>query len=77
MRVRPRRATVIVDGVNIAKKHTEADAAERSRAASSTDMPIHVSQRHADRRRGKPTRVGYKSQADGTKVRICRAHGES
>ena len=39
-------------------------------------MPIHVSNvAVVSPEDGKPTRVGYRFDADGKKVRICQAHG--
>ena len=70
----PTDGKVIVDGVNIAKKH--------QRPTRATDAGRHHRQGHAARRSanvaivcpgdGKPTRVGYRFDADGTKVRVCK-----
>ena len=39
------------------------------------EMPIHVSNVAVLARDGKPTRVGYRIDADGTKVRVCKRTG--
>ena len=39
------------------------------------DMPIHVSN-VAYVHKGKPTKLGYRVESDGTKVRIARRTGE-
>ena len=74
MRALPAEGKVIVDGVNIAKKHqkpTRGHHAGRHHRQGHADPRV---QRRASsaRRDGKPTRVGYRFDADGTKVRICQ-----
>lgn len=76
-RVLPRRQRVIVDGVNVAKRHQRATRATMQGGIIDKDMPIHVSNvavvcRSCDR----PTRVGHRLDPDGTKVRICRRCGK-
>ena len=40
------------------------------------DMPIHVVEPDARlRRRAAPTRIGYRFDADGKKLRVCRKCG--
>ncbi len=76
-RVLPGRGRVIVDGVNVAKRHQRATRATMQGGIIDKDMPIHVSNvavvcRSCDR----PARVGYRFDPDGTKVRICRRCGK-
>ena len=73
----PPTGKVIVDGVNVAKKHQKADRAPPCRAASSTRTCRCRSSNVAIvcPSCGKPTRVGYRFEPDGTKVRICRKCG--
>jgi large subunit ribosomal protein L24 len=72
----PREGKVIVDGVNIAKKHQKRTRATMQAGIIDKDMPIPVSNvaviSPSD---GKPTRVGYRITADGEKVRICKRTG--
>ena len=72
----PKVNKVIVEGVNVAKRHTKARRATMQAGIIDKDMPIDVSNvaiiSPSD---GKATRIGYKVQADGTKVRICRRTG--
>ena len=64
---------MIVDGVNVAKKHQKARSATMQGGIIDKDMPIPVANvALLCPERGKPTRVGYRSSSDGTKVRICR-----
>ncbi|MEJ7584152.1 MAG: 50S ribosomal protein L24 [Acidimicrobiales bacterium] len=76
MRVLVKENKVIVDGVNIAKKHQKARTATMQGGIIDKDMPIPVPNvAVVSPGDGKPTRVGYKLNADGLKVRICRRTG--
>ena len=74
-RVMPASDKVIVDGMNVAKKHQKPRKANEQGGIIDRDMPIHVSNVMLVHR-GKPTRVGFKVNADGTKVRIAKRTGE-
>jgi large subunit ribosomal protein L24 len=75
-RVLPVAGKVIVDGINIAKKHQKATRATMQGGIIDKDMPIDVSNVAViSPKDGKPTKVGYKIDADGNKVRICRRTG--
>lgn len=73
----PSRNKVIVEGVNVAKRHTKPRSAEDPGGILDKPMPIDVSNvaiiSPAD---GKPTRVGYRINDDGAKVRVCRRSGQ-
>ena len=72
MRVMPKAGKVIVEGVNVAKKHQRALRATMQAGIIDKDMPIPASNvalicRACD----KPTRIGYR--IDGaSKIRICK-----
>ena len=76
LRALPTEGKLIVEGVNTAKKHQKPTRMNQSGGILERDMPIDVSNvavlSPGD---GRPTRVGYKVQADGTKVRVCRRTG--
>lgn len=76
MRVLPRDNKVIVDGINIAKKHQKARTSTSQGGIIDKDMPIPVPNvavlSPSD---GKPTKVGYKVLEDGSKIRVCRRTG--
>ncbi|MFZ9232624.1 MAG: 50S ribosomal protein L24 [Ilumatobacteraceae bacterium] len=74
-RVLPASNKVIVDGVNVAKKHQKPRKANEQGGIIDRDMPIHVSNVMLVHR-GEPTRVGFKVNPDGTKVRIAKSTGE-
>ena len=76
MRVLPDENKVIVEGVNVAKKHQKATRATMQAGIIDKDMPIDASNvAIISPKDGKATRVGYKVDSDGTKVRICKRTG--
>jgi large subunit ribosomal protein L24 len=76
LRVFPKDAKVIVEGVNTAKKHQRATSATTQAGIIDKDMPVPVSRvAVVSPGDGKATRVGYRIDADGTKVRICKRTG--
>jgi large subunit ribosomal protein L24 len=75
-RVLVKEGKVIVDGVNVAKKHQRATRATTQGGIIDKDMPIPVANvaviSPGD---GKPTRVGYRFDDRGVKIRICKRTG--
>jgi large subunit ribosomal protein L24 len=75
-RVLPAAGKVIVDGVNVAKKHQRATKATMQGGIIDKDMPLPVANvALLCPACGKATRVGYKIDGDGTKVRVCKKCG--
>ena len=74
MRVLPQEGKVIVEGVNVVKKHQKATRATMQAGIIDKDMPIDASN-VAILSRGKPSRVGYRIE-DGKKVRVALKTGE-
>jgi len=76
LRALPTEGKLIVEGVNTAKKHQKPTRVNQSGGIVERDMPIPVANvaviSPSD---GRPTRVGYKVQSDGTKIRVCRRTG--
>ncbi|GLY76620.1 50S ribosomal protein L24 [Actinoallomurus iriomotensis] len=75
----PNRERVTVEGVNLVKRHTK-ETNQGPRGAKdggvvTKEASIHVSN-VALVEDGKPTRVGYRFDDDGTKVRISRRTGK-
>ena len=67
---------VIVDGINLAKKHQKATRATMQGGIIDKEMPIHVSNvAIVDPKTGGPSRVGFRFDGDGKKVRISRKSG--
>ena len=75
VQVLPADNKVIVNGVNTAKKHSKTSKSNKQGGIIDRDMPVHASNVMLVHK-GKPTRVGYKLQSDGTKVRIAKRSGE-
>ena len=74
-RVIPERDRVIVDGVNVAKRHQRATRATMQGGIIDKDMPIHVSNVAIVCNTCGPTRIGYRFE--GTeKIRVCRKCGK-
>jgi len=67
---------VVVQGVNMVKKHRRASAAHPGGIVEQ-ELSIHVSNvAHVDPKDDKPTRIGVKILDDGRKVRVARRSGE-
>lgn len=73
----PKKQRVLVEGVNLVKKHTKPSQANPQGGIIQQEAPIHVSNvMPLDPKTGEPTRVGYKVMPDGKKVRIAKKSGE-
>jgi large subunit ribosomal protein L24 len=76
LRAMPSEGKLIVEGVNTVKKHQKPTRMNQSGGIIERDMPIPVANvAVVSPGDGRPTRVGFKVQQDGTKVRICRRTG--
>ncbi|MBR9826906.1 MAG: 50S ribosomal protein L24 [Alphaproteobacteria bacterium] len=75
-KVLPDQDKVIVDGVNVVKRHTRATQTDQG-GIKEKEAAIHVSNvAIADPKTGEATRVGFKTLEDGRKVRVAKASGE-
>jgi large subunit ribosomal protein L24 len=72
MRVLPEKNKVIVEGVNIAKKHQRPTRATMQGGIIDKDMPIHASNVALICGTCGATRLGYRFDDAGKKIRICR-----
>nr|WP_198348270.1 50S ribosomal protein L24 [Plantactinospora sp. KBS50] len=75
----PRQEKVLVEGVNRVKKHTRITTTQRGAKTGgivTQEAPIHVSNVMVLDSDGKPTRVGYRFDDNGQKVRIARSTGK-
>jgi large subunit ribosomal protein L24 len=75
-RVLPDRNMVIVDGVNVAKKHQRSTRATMQGGIIDKDMPVHASNVAILCPACGPTRIGYRVDDEGTKTRICKKCGK-
>ncbi|HEX4490938.1 MAG TPA: 50S ribosomal protein L24 [Acidimicrobiia bacterium] len=73
MRVLPRTNKVIIDRVNLAKKHQKPTRSTMQGGIIDKEMPLHASNVGiVCKSCHKPTRIGYRFDDDGKKIRICR-----
>lgn len=67
---------LIVDGVNIVKKHRKANQQSKSGQIIEKSMPIHISNvMLVDPKGGKPTRVKIERNKDGARQRVAVKSG--
>ncbi|MGD1878446.1 MAG: 50S ribosomal protein L24 [Kiloniellaceae bacterium] len=68
---------VLVQGVNLVKRHT-APSQMSPGGIIEKEASLHISNvAHIDPKSNKPTRVGYKIDKDGRKTRIAKRSGEA
>ena len=73
-RALPKDNRVLVEGLNMIKRHSRARRAARQAGIIELEAPIHVSNvMLLCNKCAKLTRVGFKILDDGKKVRICRS----
>ena len=73
----PAKGTVLVDGLNVVRKHRKPNQSGVMQGGIiDKDMPIPMARvALISPQDGKPTRVGFRITPDGNKVRICRRTG--
>jgi large subunit ribosomal protein L24 len=72
----PAQNKVIVDGVNVAKRHQKPTRATMQGGIIDKDMPIEVSNvAIVCSACSAPARIGYRFTPDGEKIRVCRKCG--
>ena len=73
----PRENRVLIEGVNMVKKHTRPSQVNPQGGIIEQEAAIHVSNvMHIDPKSGKVTRIGYKVLNNGKKVRFAKRSGE-
>ena len=77
LRVITKTDRVLVEGVNVAKRHVKPTQADPRGGVVEREAPIHISNvALIDPDTDRPTRVGYKTLEDGRKVRVAVRSGE-
>ena len=77
LRVLRAEERVLVQGVNMIKRHT-APSQMSPGGIVEKEAPLHISNvAHVDPKSNKPTRVGFKVDKDGRKTRIAKRSGEA
>lgn len=73
----PKENRVLVEGINMVKKHAKPSQTNPQGGIVNQEAPIHVSNvMPIDPKSGQPTRVGYKVLDNGKKVRVAKKSGE-
>ncbi|HRO02550.1 MAG TPA: 50S ribosomal protein L24 [Terricaulis sp.] len=76
LKVLPKEERVLVEGVNMIKRHTKPDMANPNGGVISKEAALHISNvALRDPKTGKPTRVGFKVNDKGRKVRVAKGSG--
>jgi large subunit ribosomal protein L24 len=74
--VMPKEERVVVEGVNMVKRHTAPDVKHPQGGVIPKEAPIHISNvALRDPKTGKPTRIGFKVNDKGRKVRVAKGSG--
>lgn len=81
IKVFPKDSRVLVEGVNMVKKHSRPSQANPQGGIIEKEAPIHVSNlMHEDPKTNTPTKIGYKvtegKNGEQTKVRYAKKSGE-
>jgi large subunit ribosomal protein L24 len=73
--VMPKEGRVVVQGVNIVRRH-QRQTAQQQGGIISKEAPIHISNvAHVDPNSERPTRIGWRVLEDGRKVRVAKRSG--
>ncbi len=76
IRMIPTEDRVVVSGINMVKRHERASM-QNAGGITSKEASLHISNvALADPKDGKATRVGFKVEKDGSKVRVAKRSGE-
>lgn len=77
LRVIPEKNRVVIERINMIKRHQRPTQKIRQGGIIEREGPIHLSNvMLVDPTSGKPTRVGMRELGDGKKVRVARKSGE-
>ena len=76
-RVLPEKDQIMVEGVNMIKRHSRTRGAARQAGIIELEAPVHCSNvMIVCDKCGKPARIGVQFLEDGRKVRFCRSCNE-
>ncbi|HEY4525417.1 MAG TPA: 50S ribosomal protein L24 [Candidatus Paceibacterota bacterium] len=77
VRAMPAEGKVLIDGINLVKRHRRATAANRKGQIVDKPMPLEVSNvQLVDPKTGKPTRIRITRGKDGERVRVAVKSGQ-
>jgi len=73
----PKNERLLVEGINVIKRHTRASGQVRQAGIIEREAPIHISNvMLLCSKCNHPTRIGSRFLKDGKKVRFCHSCGE-
>lgn len=76
LRVAPKSDRAVVQGINVAKKHTKPRGMGQPGGIIEVEATIHLSNlKLVDPKTDAPTKVAFRVLEDGRKVRIAKANG--
>lgn len=76
LKVLPKEERVVVEGLNLVKRHTAPNVTHPNGGVIAKEASLHMSNvALRDPKTGKPTRVGYKTNDKGVKVRVAKGSG--
>jgi large subunit ribosomal protein L24 len=75
LKVFPKEQRVLVEGLNIVQRHTRPTQFDPQGGIKNKEAPVHVSNVAIVDSKGKPTRVGFRTEGD-KKVRFAKTTGE-
>ena len=76
LKVLPKEERVVVEGLNLVKRHTAPNMANPQGGVIAKEASLHISNvALRDRKTGKATRVGFKVNDKGQKVRVAKGSG--
>ena len=74
LKVLTKEERVVVEGINLVKRHTKPDMAHPNGGVVSKEASLHISNvALRDPKTGKPTRVKFKVNDKGRKVRVAKS----
>ena len=75
LKVFPKEQRVLVEGLNMVQRHTRPSQGDPQGGIKNKEAPLHVSNVAVADSKGKPTRVGFRTEGD-KKVRFAKTTGE-
>lgn len=76
LKVIPKENKVVIEGINLVKRHTKASKVSEG-GIISKELPIHISNvSHIDPKTLSPTKIAFKILENGSKVRVAKKSGE-
>ena len=76
LKVMPKDEKVLIEGLNIAQRHTKPTQSDPQGGIKNKEAPLHISNVAIAGADGRPTRVGFRMEGD-RKVRFAKRSGEA